>query len=318
MPTIFLIGGTGFIGRAVVAEALDMGFDVRALARSDSTAATLRSAGAEPVRGSAEESEWIEEARGADVLIDLAQPALPSRLTRRAVRRVVDERTAIVAAALGALEGLPAAERPIYFAVSGADDLRPDSSGVISHESPLRSGDAGFASIGVPVHRLVAGSGVDATFVHFGVMVYGPGKGFADIYVDGLRKGRAAVIGDGGNRLPLTHVSDAARALVHLAGLPRDQLAGRTFLAADGSDTTQGELLDQTAELMGVKRARRVPSVIAGLVGGRVAVEAMTFDAHADNSALIASGFEFRYPSPRVGLPPTLAQLGELEAAAGD
>jgi nucleoside-diphosphate-sugar epimerase len=234
------------------------------------------------------------------------------------MRRVAEERAAIVAATLEALERLPAGERPLYFAVSGADDLEPDSSGVISHESPISSGDAGFARIGVPVRRLVAASGLDATFVHFGVMVYGAGKGFADFYVDGLRKGRAPVIGKGDNRLPLTHVSDAARALVHLAGLPRDQLAGRTFLATDGSDITQGELLDQTAELMGVKAPRRVPAVIAGLVGGRVAVEAMSFDAHTDNSALTASGFKFRYPSPREGLPPTLAELGALDSAADD
>ncbi len=297
----------------MVAEALAAGFEVRALARSDSTAAALQSAGAEPIRGRAEEPDWIDDARGADVLADLAQPALPGRLTRRAIRRVVDQRTAIAAATLEALERLPASERPVYFAVSGADDLQPDANGVISHGSPMRSSDVGFARLGLPVHRLVTGSGVDATFVHFGVMVYGAGKGFADFYVDGLRKGRAAVIGSGKNRLPLTHVSDAARALVHLAGLPREQLAGRTFLAVDGSDITQGELLDETAELMGVKAPRRVPAVIAGLVGGRVAVEAMTFDAHADISALTASGFEFRYPSPREGLPPVLAELGELD-----
>jgi nucleoside-diphosphate-sugar epimerase len=312
MPTVFMIGGTGFIGRAVVSEALERGFQVRALARSESAASSLRSAGAEPVRGDAQKPSWIEQARGADVLIDLVQPSLPKRMSRRAMRGVAAERTVATAAVLAALERLPGGERPVYFSISGADDLDPDGRGVISHESALRSGDSGFAVIGVPVRRLVEGSGVEAAFVHFGVMVYGPGKSFADIYVKGLRKGRAAVIGAGENRLPLTHVSDAARALVHLAGLRRGELAGSTFLAADGSDTTQGQLFDQTAELMGVKRPRRVPAAIAGLVGGPVAAEAMTFDAHADNSALIESGFKFRYPSPREGLPPTLEELGEL------
>jgi len=125
------------------------------------------------------------------------------------------------------------------------------------------------------------------------------------------------VIGSGENRLPLTHVTDAARALVHLAGLPAEELAGRTFLAVDGSDTTQGQLLDQTAELMGAKRPRRVPAAVAAMVGGRAAAEAMTFDARADNSALLESGFELRYPSPREGLPPTLDELGELRAGTG-
>ncbi len=43
-----------------------------------------------------------------------------------------------------------------------------------------------------------------------------------------------------------------------------------------------------------------------------MAVEAMTFDAHVDNSAIRETGFEFRYPSPREGLPPTLEALGAL------
>jgi hypothetical protein len=63
---------------------------------------------------------------------------------------------------------------------------------------------------------------------------------------------------------------------------------------------------------MGAKRPRRLPGAIAGVVGGPVAVEAMTFDAHADNSALLETGFKFRYPSPREGLPPTLEELGAL------
>lgn len=317
MPTIFLIGGTGFIGRSVVTEALGGGFEIRALARSESAASSLSAVGAEPVRGDAADPRWIDAVRGAHVLIDLVQPALPKRMTRGAMRRVADKRTAATSAQLAALQGLPHDERPLYFSISGADDLEPDSRGVISHRSGHAAGDSGFAIIGVPVRRVVDESPVEATHVHFGVIVYGPGKSFADVYVQGLRKGRAAVIGSGENRLPLTHVIDAARALVHLAGLPAEKLAGRTFLAVDGSDTTQGQLLDQTAELMGAKRPRRVPTAVAAMVGGRAAAEAMTFDARADNSALLESGFEFRYPSPREGLPPTLDELGELRAGTG-
>ncbi len=315
MATLFIVGGTGFIGSAVVNEAVERGLRVRALARSDSAAASLSAAGAEPVRGNALEPTWIDQARGADVLIDLVQPSLPKRMSRGAMRAVRDERVAATAAELEALEGLPAGERPVYVSIAGADDLQPDASGTISHASPLRSGDHGFAMIGVPTRRLLEASSIDTAFVHFGVMVYGPGKGFSDIYVEGLRKGRAVVIGSGKNRLPLTHVTDAARALVHLAGLPRGDLAGHVFLATDGSDITQGELLDQTADLMGKKHARRVPGAIAGLIGGPVAVEAMTFDAHADNSAIRETGFEFRYPSPREGIPPILEELGALGPA---
>src|SRR5260370_35310692 len=48
---VFVTGGTGLIGSAVVAELLGNGHTVLALARSDSSATALETAGAETVRG---------------------------------------------------------------------------------------------------------------------------------------------------------------------------------------------------------------------------------------------------------------------------
>jgi uncharacterized protein len=113
------------------------------------------------------------------------------------------------------------------------------------------------------------------------------------------------------------HVTDAARALVHLADLPRSELAGRTFIVMDGADTTQRELLDETAAFMGVKRPGTVPAWLAALVAGSIAVETITLDAHTDASALLATGFHFRYPSHRQGVPATLAALGYTPSTNG-
>jgi nucleoside-diphosphate-sugar epimerase len=310
-PTLLVIGGTGFIGREVVAEALRQDWAVRALARSDEAGSALTAAGAQAVRAEVgDASEWQDQARGAKALIDLVQPKFPKRLGRSAARRISTERQAITRSVLSTLAGIPAPERPLLFFVSGADDLEPDQ-GTITHESPLRSEPEGFAEIGVPVRRLIEQSGIDAAYVYFGVMVYGPGKVFADVYVKGLKKRRAPIIGSGANRLPLTYVTDAARALVHLAGLPRAELAGRSFVACDGADTTQRELLEKTAQLMGAKPPRSVPAWLAGAAAGAVAVETMTLDVHADPSALLESGFSFRFPSHREGVPDLLARLAE-------
>jgi uncharacterized protein YbjT (DUF2867 family) len=48
---VFITGGTGLIGSAVVAELLGNGHTVLALTRSDSSAAALQNVGAEPLRG---------------------------------------------------------------------------------------------------------------------------------------------------------------------------------------------------------------------------------------------------------------------------
>ncbi len=85
--TLFVLGGTGFIGREVVQEAVAAGYAVRALARSDDSATALAAAGAEPVRGdAAKPADWAMRLRGTDVLIDLVQPPLPKRLGASAVR----------------------------------------------------------------------------------------------------------------------------------------------------------------------------------------------------------------------------------------
>ena len=54
-----------------------------------------------------------------------------------------------------------------------------------------------------------------------------------------------------------------------------------------------------------------------GLIAGPAAAEAMTFDAHVDNSALLATGFEYRYPTLHEGVRKTLADLGELAPGVG-
>lgn len=309
--TLCILGGTGFIGHEVVIQAVQVGWHVKALVRWEEGANTLQQVGAHPIVGDISRPEtWRAEARGSTALIDLTQPKFPKRLSRSAMKDLEASRQAMTRATLEALQRLPAEERPLFFSISGADDLQPDAQGTLSERSLLRRHPRGFAHIGIPVRRLVEASGIEAAYVYFGNLVYGPGKVFADQYITGLKNGSASIIGKGTNRLPLVHVTDAARALVHLAGLPPTELVGRTFIVMDGADTTQRELLDDTAAFMGVKRARAVPPWLAALVAGSIAVETITLDAHTDPSALLATGFHFRYPSHRQGVPATLEALG--------
>lgn len=312
--SLFLLGGTGFIGKEVVGQALAAGFEVKALGRSDASREQLHQLGAIPISGDADDpSSWSGELRGAGVLIDLLQPPLPKRLSPGNIDAISRQRQDYTAALLESIGSIAEpAERPVLFNISGAEDLQPNASGAIDHTSPLREDPYAFSRIGVPVRRLVEASGVDAAYVYLGGIVYGPGKVFADVIVDGLRKRRAKVIGKGSNHMPLTHVADAAGALVHLAGLPREQLVGKTFLATDGSTTTQREWMNLTAKLMGRKAPGSVPAWLAGLVAGGAAAESITADVRDDPSALLATGFKFRFPSPAEGIPDTLRELGAL------
>src|SRR3954452_13478478 len=70
---VFITGGSGLIGSAVVSELLANGHTVLALARSDSAAAALEAAGAETLRGGLADLDTLRAgADAADGVIHLA------------------------------------------------------------------------------------------------------------------------------------------------------------------------------------------------------------------------------------------------------
>jgi len=312
---VFLLGGTGFIGREFVTTAVRSGARVRALVRTAEGAAQMEQLGAAPVLGDAAVAgPWIEDVEGAAALIDLVQPRLPDRLGRKAIDAVAADRMQVTGTVVNALRQLPDSRRPLLVSVSGVSELEPDVEGRISHRSAVVKDPAGFARIGVPVRRAIEDSGVEAFFVHLGT-VYGPGKAFAARILPDLARGKARIIGRGDNRMALVHVVDAARAILHLAGKERAATTRRTWVVADGADTTQRDFLEQAATLMGGPRPRHVPVWLASLVAGRVLAELLSADSPTNPEALIGAGFRFQYPSHHTGMPATVAALRQAAAA---
>ncbi|HEX7454140.1 MAG TPA: NAD-dependent epimerase/dehydratase family protein, partial [Polyangiaceae bacterium] len=231
---VFILGATGFVGGAVVDAALRAGLQVGAWARTEAQAATLRQRG---VAVSAPPA--IPPSK---VVIDLIQPKLPKRLSGSAFEKAALYRVEVTRRVLQALP--PGA---LLFSVSGTDDF---AGGPVSHESRFLTGaPKGFARIGLRVRAELLSSKRPFASIHLGT-VYGPGKLFASKLFPGLAKGRLPIIGDGANRLPLIHVEDAARALLHLTTLSREQLTAHPWIVTDGTATTQRELLELAAKLL--------------------------------------------------------------------
>ncbi|TPW77725.1 SDR family oxidoreductase [Schumannella soli] len=208
---VFVTGGTGTIGTAVVAELLANGHEVLALARSDRSVATLESAGARTLRGDLADLDALRQgATEADGVISLAFAHADS--TTEGLAAAIAEESAAMRTLGTALVGTG---KPIV-TVSGT----PWVAGRASTESdplPLVGPVAGRAA-SVNALLELADQGVRASAVRMPRTVHDEGRGgFAGLLTERARSsGVAGYPGDGTQRWPAVHARDAA-ALFRLA-----------------------------------------------------------------------------------------------------
>ncbi|GAB3056673.1 SDR family oxidoreductase [Intrasporangium mesophilum] len=202
---VFVIGGTGLIGSAVVAELVGNGHTVLALARSDASVAALETAGAAALRGDLADLGALRAgAAEADGVIHLAFRNDFSSAESVAAA-VAEEGTAL--ATLGA--ELVGSDRPLV-TVSGT----PHVSGRASNEAdPLPTdGPVGGRSRSVMAVLDLASSGVRSASVRLPRTVHNEGRGgFAGLLTEMARRsGVSGYPGDGSQRWPAVHALDAA------------------------------------------------------------------------------------------------------------
>jgi len=203
---VFVTGASGWIGSAVVPELIGAGHDVVGLARSDASADALDAAGAEVLRGSLEDLDSLREgAAKSDGVIHLA---FIHDFTQYDAANQAD-RDAI--AAMGAV--LEGSGRPLVIA-SGVAAVAVGRSAT-EDDPPAPEFPRSLASV---MTVELAERDVRSSVVRLPPTVHGSGdEGFIKMLVDIAReKGVAGYIGDGSNRWPAVHRSDAAP-VFHLA-----------------------------------------------------------------------------------------------------
>ena len=202
---IFVTGGTGLIGSAVVAELLGNGHTVLALARSDASALAAEASGAEPLRGTLADLDILRAGVAqSDGVIHLAFAndfSSPDALAKA----VAEESAAI--ATLG--EELVGSGRP-FVTVSGT----PYAPGRASTEADPLSTDGPVAGRSRSVTAILGLSsrGVRSTAVRMPRTVHNQGTGgFAGLLTNIARRtGVSGYPGDGAQRWPAVHALDAA------------------------------------------------------------------------------------------------------------
>jgi nucleoside-diphosphate-sugar epimerase len=259
--TAFVTGGSGFIGGVLIRRLVAEGASVRALARSDHSAAAVEAIGAEPVRGDLADRAAIEAgAAGCEAAFHLAahlgtwgsrdefmrdnvagtENAL-SGCRQAGVRRFVHCGTE---AAL--IAGEPLVD------VDETSPLRPDSKALYPAtkalaEQAVRGASAnGFETV-VLRPRFVWGVG-DTTLL--------PG------IIQMVEKGRFAWIGGGRQLTDITHVDNVVEGLLLAAAKGR---AGEAYFVTDGERVVFREFVSELIETQGVEPpTRSMPASVAG------------------------------------------------------
>lgn len=199
---VFLTGATGFIGSRIVPELIGAGHSVLGLTRSDTGAAALTAAGAEPHRGDIEDLDSLRAgAAAADAVIHTAFDHDFSNFVANC------EKDRRVIAAMG--EVLKGSDRPLLITSGvgmgggGHGELATEDRFDRSHPNPrIASEEAGEA---------LKAEGVDVRVIRLPQVHDTVKQGLITPLVEITReKGVSAYVGQGANRWSAAHVSDVA------------------------------------------------------------------------------------------------------------
>jgi len=198
---VFIVGASGYIGRAVTTRVLRDGHSVTALVRSEASAARLALGDVRIVSGSVEDLQAVEKGlETADAAIYLAiqgthgasdgdHAALQSIMARFRG----SDRPLIVTSGLGVYVGAP---EPVIEETTPLDHVPPGQAWRVALEQELLAGGAPVVIIRPP-------------------MVYGQGSA-SPVLLAARRyareQGEALLAGDGANLVPVVHVEDLAAA----------------------------------------------------------------------------------------------------------
>jgi nucleoside-diphosphate-sugar epimerase len=227
---VFITGGSGYIGQAVVEALVAEGHEVEALVRESPAAGVVTDLGAEPRLGHVGDLDLLRAASDrADAVIHLA-PSDPE--TDLAASTALQER-------LG--------DGPFVF--TGGAWVYGDTDGVVGEDAPLAPPP--IVAWRIPNTRVImaaADQGGRPVLIMPGG-VYGDGGGLITAAMVGPARaqGYASYVADGDNHMALVHRRDIARLYVLALGAP----AGSRYLGVGSSDATMRQVAEAASRAGG-------------------------------------------------------------------
>ena len=303
---VFLAGGTGVIGRALVPQLREAGHDVTAMTRYESRAEKLRDQGVEPVVCDAFDTDGVARAVAAaraDVMVnqltDIPDAINPRKMAEQFETndRLRTEGTRNLMQAAEAVGARRFISQSIAWAYAPTEGLWSEGDRLWD-EAPEPWGRS-VAAVRALEEATLGSDSVEGVVLRYGLF-YGPGTAFAR---DGstaamVRKRAFPVVGRGTAVYSYIQVDDAAGATV--AAL--DHGAPGAYNVVDDDPAMMREWLPKYADALGARPPRRVPRFIVRLAAGKFGLYMSTQLQGATNEkAKRELGWQPRWTSWRQG-----------------
>jgi uncharacterized protein (TIGR01777 family) len=298
---VFLTGGTGLVGRAVVRALIERGDEVVCVTRDSKRALSRLSRPVEIVEGDPTvPGPWQRVLGDCDAVVNLAgEPIAAKRWTRKRkalLRRSRLESTRNVAAAINASERvrvLVSASAVGYYGDGGAEPLYEETEGGRDFLGRLAHEWEGCA--------LEADNGRTRVALLRTGLVLDREDGALPRMILPYRFGLGGPLGDGRGYVPWIHRHDLVRAILHI--LVRESMAGPVN-AVVPDPPTRREFARTLGRVLGRPSGFTTPGFVLGLVLGEMSTLLLQ-SCRAVPKALRANEFQFEYRE----LEPALRQL---------
>ncbi|MET9000032.1 NAD-dependent epimerase/dehydratase family protein [Amycolatopsis sp. NPDC004169] len=223
---VFLTGGSGYIGRATIAELVRVGHQVEALARSDRAAAAVEAAGAIAIRGGLTDLDVLgAAATRAEAVVHLAQATSGE-----------EDLAAAMAMAGGGT-----------YVHTGGTWVYGDTGGVRDETAPWRP--PAVVAWRRPVEEAVLARAPRPVIVQPGLLYGGENRLIDAFFVQpGKKNGAIPYIGEGDNHWALVHVDDLAR--LYVAALAAEP--GSVYVGVGGVNPTAKQVAEACAHASGL------------------------------------------------------------------
>lgn len=300
---VFLLGGTGAIGRYALPALVAAGHEVSALARSPQKAAAVRVSGGTPVMVSMFDRDDLGAAfRGHDAVVNLAtsMPSAAAFAFRRAwaaTERVrIEGSAAVVDAALAAGVGRLVQESVCMLYRDGGDRWIDES--MPPGRYPAAKGNLA-AEASAARFSAAGGTGV---VLRLGLF-YGAGARHSEQFLALARRHVLPVVGHPDSYVSSIHVADGGAAVPFALQVP-----GGVYNVVDNEPLTKRQYARALADAAGTRPWIWGPGRLAAVFGDRLT--SLTRSLRVSNRQFRhASGWEPRYASAREGWAATAREV---------